>query len=52
MKFRLTVPLVMIALFLAIPAVAEQAEQLQTAKVVITKSGFEPGSLKLKANPR
>jgi plastocyanin domain-containing protein len=40
----------MIALFLIIPAMAQQTEQAQTAKVVITKNGFEPGSLKLKLN--
>ena len=50
MKFRLIVPFVIIALFLIIPAMAQQTEQAQTAKVVITKNGFEPGSLRLKLN--
>src|SRR5262245_44528170 len=49
MKFKLTAILFILAA-MVIPTSAQQAEQAQTAKVVITKSGFEPGSLKLKLN--
>jgi plastocyanin domain-containing protein len=48
-KFKLTAILIILAA-MVIPTLAQQAEQAQTAKVVITKNGFEPGSLKLKVN--
>jgi len=46
-KVRLVIVFLMIA-SLTIPAMAQQPEQ--AAKVAITKSGFEPCSLKLKLN--
>jgi plastocyanin domain-containing protein len=49
LKFRLLIISLIFASF-TIVAMAQQADQTQTAKVVITKTGFEPGSLKLKLN--
>jgi plastocyanin domain-containing protein len=50
MKVRSIAALSILALFSMSALAQSQAEQAQTAKVLITKKGFEPGNLKLKPN--
>ena len=48
MKFRLSLLITVVLALLNVPSSAQQTTQ--TAKVVITKDGFEPGSITLKPN--
>ena len=50
MKIRLSAILILVVLSLGVVSLFAQQPAEQTAKVLITKNGFEPGNLKLKVN--